>query len=41
VMTSGFTFLRVDAFCLDIVKGVIIVAAVAVAAWRTGGKASG
>jgi inositol transport system permease protein len=41
VMTSGFTFLRIDAFYQDIVKGVIIVAAVAVDAWRTGGKASG
>ena len=28
VMTSGFTFLRVDAYYQEIVKGVIIVAAV-------------
>jgi inositol transport system permease protein len=30
VMTSGFTFLRVDAFYQEIVKGIIIVAAVVV-----------
>jgi inositol transport system permease protein len=41
VMTSGFTFLRVDAFYQDIVKGVIIVAAVAVDAWRRGAKRAG
>jgi ribose/xylose/arabinose/galactoside ABC-type transport system permease subunit len=28
VMTSGFTFLRIDAYYQEIVKGVIIVAAV-------------
>ena len=34
VMTSGFTFLRVDAFYQEIVKGVIIVAAVVVDVYR-------
>ncbi|WP_455874141.1 ABC transporter permease [Rhizobium yanglingense] len=34
VMTSGFTFLRVDAYYQEIVKGVIIVAAVIVDVYR-------
>ena len=34
VVTSGFTFLRVDAFYQEIVKGVIIVAAVVVDVYR-------
>jgi inositol transport system permease protein len=34
VVTSGFTFLRIDAFYQDIVKGVIIVAAVTVDRYR-------
>jgi inositol transport system permease protein len=34
VMTSGFTFLRVDAFYQEIVKGVIIVAAVVIDVYR-------
>ena len=34
VMTSGFTFLRVDAYYQEIVKGVIIVAAVIVDQYR-------
>ncbi len=34
VMTSGFTFLRVDAFYQEIVKGIIIVAAVVVDVYR-------
>lgn len=39
VMTSGFTFLRIDAYYQDIVKGLIIVAAVAVDTHRTRRKA--
>ncbi|MGF6160678.1 ribose/xylose/arabinose/galactoside ABC-type transport system permease subunit [Ensifer sp. KUDG1] len=34
VMTSGFTFLRVDAYYQEIVKGLIIVAAVVVDVYR-------
>jgi inositol transport system permease protein len=34
VMTSGFTFLRVDAYYQEIVKGMIIVAAVVVDVYR-------
>jgi len=34
VMTSGFTFLRIDAYYQEIVKGVIIVAAVVVDVYR-------
>lgn len=34
VMTSGFTFLRIDAYCREIVKGMIIVAAVIVDQYR-------
>ena len=34
VMTSGFTFLRVDAYYQEIVKGIIIVAAVVVDQYR-------
>ena len=34
VMSSGFTFLRVDAYYQEIVKGVIIVAAVVVDVYR-------
>ncbi len=34
LMTSGFTFLRIDAFYQEIVKGVIIVAAVVVDVYR-------
>ena len=34
VMTSGFTFLRIDAFYQEIVKGVIIVVAVSIDAFR-------
>ncbi|MGO8485043.1 ABC transporter permease, partial [Rhizobium leguminosarum] len=30
VMTSGFTFLRIDAYYQEIVKGLIIVAAVVI-----------
>jgi inositol transport system permease protein len=33
-MTSGFTFLRVDAYYQEIVKGLIIVAAVVVDVYR-------
>jgi inositol transport system permease protein len=33
-MTSGFTFLRVDAYYQEIVKGMIIVAAVVVDVYR-------
>jgi inositol transport system permease protein len=33
-MTSGFTFLRVDAYYQEIVKGAIIVAAVVVDVYR-------
>lgn len=36
VMTSGFTFLRVDAYYQEIVKGLIIVAAVVVDQYRQG-----
>ena len=36
VMTSGFTFLRVDAYYQEIVKGMIIVAAVVVDQYRQG-----
>ena len=36
VMTSGFTFLRVDAYYQEIVKGIIIVAAVVVDQYRQG-----
>ncbi len=38
VMTSGFTFLRVDAYYQEIVKGVIIVAAVVVDVYRQKGR---
>ena len=34
VMTSGFTFLRIDAYYQEIVKGVIIVAAVVADQYR-------
>ena len=34
VMTSGFTFLRVDAYYQEIVKGLIIVAAVVIDVYR-------
>ena len=34
VMTSGFTFLRVDAYYQEIVKGIIIVAAVVIDVYR-------
>ncbi|HEY0275998.1 MAG TPA: ABC transporter permease, partial [Paenirhodobacter sp.] len=34
LMMSGFTFLRVDAYYQEIVKGVIIVAAVVVDVYR-------
>ena len=34
VMTSGFTFLRVDAYYQEIVKGIIIVAAVVADQYR-------
>ena len=34
VMISGFTFLRVDAYYQEIIKGVIIVAAVIVDVYR-------
>ena len=34
VMSSGFTFLRVDAYYQEIVKGLIIVAAVVVDVYR-------
>ena len=34
VMTSGFTFLRVDAYYQEIVKGIIIVGAVVVDQYR-------
>ena len=34
VMTSGFTFLRVDAYYQEIVKGIIIVAAVVADVYR-------
>jgi len=33
-MTSGFTFLRVDAYYQEVVKGVIIVAAVIIDVYR-------
>jgi inositol transport system permease protein len=38
VMTSGFTFLRVDAYYQEIVKGIIIVAAVVVDVYRQKGR---
>jgi inositol transport system permease protein len=34
VMTSGFTILRIDAYCREIVKGMTIVAAVIVDQYR-------
>jgi len=34
VMTSGFTFLRVDAYYQEIIKGMIIVAAVVADVYR-------
>ena len=34
VMTSGFTFLRIDAYYQEIVKGIIIVAAVIIDQYR-------
>jgi inositol transport system permease protein len=34
VMTSGFTFLRIDAYYQEIVKGLIIVAAVVIDVYR-------
>lgn len=34
IMISGFTFLRVDAYYQEIIKGVIIVAAVIVDVYR-------
>jgi inositol transport system permease protein len=34
VMTSGFTFLRVDAYYQEIVKGIIIIAAVVIDVYR-------
>ncbi|WP_182084427.1 ABC transporter permease [Aureimonas sp. ME7] len=37
-MTSGFTFLRIDAFYQEIVKGIIIVAAVVVDVYRNNKK---
>lgn len=37
-MTSGFTFLRIDAFYQEIVKGIIIVAAVVVDVYRNSNK---
>lgn len=37
-MTSGFTFLRVDAYYQEIVKGIIIVAAVVVDVYRQKGR---
>jgi inositol transport system permease protein len=33
-MTSGFTFLRIDAYYQEIVKGLIIVAAVVIDVYR-------
>ena len=36
VMTSGFTFLRIDAYYQEIVKGIIIVAAVVADQYRQG-----
>ncbi|MDF2995009.1 MAG: transporter [Xanthobacteraceae bacterium] len=38
VMSSGFTFLRVDAYYQEIVKGMIIVAAVTIDVYRNRGK---
>lgn len=38
VMTSGFTFLGVDAYIQDIVKGLIIIAAVMADQFRRGGR---
>ena len=38
VMTSGFTFLGVDAYIQDIVKGLIIIAAVMADQYRRGGR---
>lgn len=40
VMTSGFTFLRIDAYYQEIVKGVIIVAAVVADQYRQRGRRS-
>jgi inositol transport system permease protein len=34
VMTSGFTFLRIDAYYQEIVKGLIIIAAVVIDVYR-------
>ncbi len=41
VMTSGFTFLRVDAYYQEIVKGIIIVAAVVTDVYRQKKRAKG
>ncbi len=38
VMTSGFTFLRVDAYYQEVVKGLIIIAAVVVDVYRQKGR---
>ena len=38
VMTSGFTFLGVDAYIQDIVKGLIIIAAVMTDQYRRGSR---
>lgn len=40
VMTSGFTFLRIDAYYQEIVKGIIIVAAVVADQYRQRGRKS-
>lgn len=41
VIISGFTFLRLDAYYQEMVKGVIIVAAVVLDQWRQKGRARG
>jgi inositol transport system permease protein len=38
VMTSGFTFLRVDAYYQEVIKGMIIVAAVVIDVFRQGAQ---
>ena len=41
VIISGFTFLKLDAYYQEMVKGVIIVAAVVLDQWRQKGRARG
>ena len=41
VIISGFTFLKLDAYYQEMVKGIIIVAAVVLDQWRQKGRARG